>query len=47
MLAGIQVQRTEGGGLKIEAEPEAAGTLAAMFQGMADLLSQAAAKPTE
>jgi len=45
MLAGIQVQRTERGGLRIEAEPEAAGTLAAMFQGMAELLTQAAQPP--
>jgi len=42
MLAGIQVQRTEHGGLRIEAAPEAASTLASMFQGMADLLTQAA-----
>ncbi len=38
----FHVERTAGGGLKIEAEPEAAGTLAAMFQGMADLLMKAA-----
>jgi len=42
LLAGIQVERTEKGGLRIEAPPEAAGALAAMFQGMADLLAAAA-----
>ncbi len=42
LFASINVERTAGGGLKIEAEPEAAGTLAAMFQGMADLLMKAA-----
>ena len=44
MLAGINVQRTDNGGLRIEAEPEAATTLAAMFQGMADLLVQAGSR---
>jgi hypothetical protein len=46
MLSSIQVERTEGGGLRIEAPPEAAGTLAAMFQGMADLLSRVNQSPT-
>jgi len=45
LFGAIQVQRTEGGGLKIEAPPEAAGALAAMFQGMADLLAGATAPP--
>jgi SNF2 family DNA or RNA helicase len=45
LLGAIHVQRTEQGGLKIEAPPEAADTLAAMFQGMADLLAAAAAPP--
>jgi len=39
LFAAIQVERTPEGGLKIEAPPEAAGALAAMFQGMADLLA--------
>jgi len=38
-LETITVERTPDGGLKIEAPPETAGTLAAMFQGMADLLN--------
>jgi len=41
LFAAIQIERTAEGGLKIEAPPEAAGTLAAMFQGMADLLARA------
>ncbi len=42
LFAGMHVERTENGGLRIEAPPEAAGALAAMFQGMADLLAAAA-----
>jgi len=42
LFAAIQVERTAQGGLRIEAPPEAAGPLAAMFQGMADLMAQAA-----
>jgi len=45
LFAAIQVERTAGGGLRIEAPPEAAGTLAAVFQGMADLMARAAAPP--
>jgi SNF2 family DNA or RNA helicase len=41
LLAGVRVERTSEGGLRIEAPPEAAGTLAAMFQSMADLLATA------
>lgn len=41
LFAAIQVERTAQGGLKIEAPPEAAGALAAMFQGMAELLAGA------
>jgi len=49
LFAGMHVERTENGGLRIEAPPEAAGALAAMFQGMADLLATAAspASPEE
>jgi hypothetical protein len=42
LFAGMHVERTENGGLRIEAPPEAAGALAAMFQGMANLLATAA-----
>jgi hypothetical protein len=45
LVAGVTVQRTASGGLLIEARPEAASTLAALFSGMAQLL-QAAAAPT-
>jgi len=45
LFAAIQVERTAQGGLRIEAPPEAAGTLAAVFQGMADLMARAAAPP--
>jgi len=42
LFAAIRVERTEEGGLRIEAPPETADTLAALFQGMADLLARAA-----
>ncbi|NLE89120.1 MAG: DEAD/DEAH box helicase [Myxococcales bacterium] len=38
LLRSLRVQRTSTGGLSIEAPPEAAGTLAALFEGMAQLL---------
>jgi superfamily II DNA or RNA helicase len=41
LFAAIRVERTAEGGLRIEAPPEGAATLAAMFQGMADLLAGA------
>jgi hypothetical protein len=44
LFAGLTVQRTGRGGLVIEAPPETASTLAALFAGMAQLL-QAAAMP--
>jgi SNF2 family DNA or RNA helicase len=44
LVAGVRVRRTAGGGLIIEAPPETASTLAALFSGMAQLL-QAAAPP--
>jgi superfamily II DNA or RNA helicase len=43
LFSSVQVRRTDRGGLVIEAPPEAASTLAAVFQGFAQLL-QAAAK---
>jgi hypothetical protein len=39
------VRQTPAGGLAIEAPPEAASTLAAMFEGMARMLSAAAQAP--
>ena len=39
------MQRTASGGLVIEAPPETASTLAALFSGMAQLLQAAAAPP--
>jgi len=44
LVSGLTVQRTDRGGLVIEAPPETASTLAALFSGMAQLL-QAAAIP--
>jgi hypothetical protein len=46
VVSGLTVQRTASGGLVIEAPPETASTLAALFSGMAQLL-QAAAAPQE
>jgi SNF2 family DNA or RNA helicase len=43
LFSALNVQRTKQGGLVIEAPPEAASTLAAMFSGLAQML-QAAAK---
>ena len=45
LVSGLKVQRTATGGLVIEAPPEAASTLAALFSGMARLLEAAAAAP--
>ena len=46
LVSGLTVQRTAAGGLLIEAPPEAASMLAALFSGMAQLLQGAAAKRT-
>jgi superfamily II DNA or RNA helicase len=43
LVSGLTVQRTGTGGLRIEAPPETAATLAALFSGMAQLLQAAAA----
>jgi hypothetical protein len=43
LFSGLSVQRTAAGGLVIEAPPETASTLAALFSGMAQLLQAAAA----
>ena len=45
LVSGLTVQRTASGGLVIEAPPETASTLAALFSGMAQLLQAAAAPP--
>ena len=42
LVAGLTVQRTAAGGLVIEAPPETAATLAALFSGMAQLFQAAA-----
>jgi hypothetical protein len=42
LVAGVTVQRTASGGLVIEAPPETASTLGALFAGMAQLLEAAA-----
>jgi hypothetical protein len=41
LVSDVSVQRTAGGRLVIEAPPEAASTLAALFAGMAQLLQSA------
>jgi superfamily II DNA or RNA helicase len=46
LVSGVSVQRTAGGGLIIQAAPETASTLAALFSGMAQLL-QAVAPPAD
>ena len=43
LVSGLIVRRTHSGGLVIEAPPETASTLAALFSGMAQLLQAAAA----
>jgi SNF2-related domain/Helicase conserved C-terminal domain len=45
LLQGIRVERSAGGGITIQAEPAAAATLAAMFEGMARLITASAAAP--
>ena len=45
LVAGVTVRRTASGGLVIEAPPEAASTLGALFSGMAQLLHSAATPP--
>jgi hypothetical protein len=46
LFSGLTVQRTARGGLVIEAPPETASTLAALFSGMAELLQAAAVAST-
>jgi helicase-like protein len=45
LFSGLTVQRTGRGGLVIEAPPETASTLAALFGGMAQLLQAAVTPP--
>jgi len=42
LFASVRVERTAEGGIRLEAPPEAAASLAALFQGMAQLMGQAA-----
>jgi hypothetical protein len=42
LFGSVQVRRTASGGLTLEAPPEAAASLAALFEGMAKLLAQSA-----
>jgi hypothetical protein len=42
----LRVERTAGGGIRLEAPPEAAASLLAVFEGMARLLGDAARGPT-
>jgi hypothetical protein len=42
LFAGVSVQRLPDGRLVLEAQPEAAATLASLFEGMAALLKQSA-----
>jgi superfamily II DNA/RNA helicase len=46
LFSSVAVRRTDRGGLVIEAPPEAASTLAAVFQGFAQMLQAAAGKPS-
>ena len=41
LFASVRVERTAGGGLRLDAAPEAAASLAALFEGMARLLATA------
>jgi hypothetical protein len=45
LVSGLRVQHTASGGLIIEAPPDTASTLAALFAGMAQLLRAVAAPP--
>jgi hypothetical protein len=45
LVSRLTVQRTAGGGLVIEAPPDTASALAALFSGMAQLLQAAATSP--
>src|SRR5262249_21512117 len=45
LMSGLTVQRTAARGLVIEAPPETASTLAALFSGLAQLLQVAATAP--
>lgn len=47
LLSSIRVRKTPDGGLSLEAPPEAAGTLAGLFQGLGELLARAASPPTD
>jgi superfamily II DNA or RNA helicase len=44
LFSALQIRRTDRGGISIEAPPEAAATLAALFEGMASMLRAQAAE---
>jgi hypothetical protein len=46
LFAAVSVERTAGGGVRLEAPPEAAASLVALFEGMARLLGKAPTSPT-
>lgn len=41
LFDSVRIERTQGGGMRIEADPEAAETLAALFEGLAGMLRRA------
>ena len=45
LFAGLRIEPTQAGGLRIEAEAEVAGTLASLFEGLASMLRAGAAPP--
>jgi hypothetical protein len=47
LLGALKVERGPDGGIRIEAPPSAAGALASLFEGMARLMSAAAAPPED
>ena len=46
LFAAVRVERTVGGDVRLEAPPEAAASLVALFEGMARLLGKAPSGPT-
>ncbi len=47
LFQALRVERTESGGVRIEAPPEAASSLLALFEGMAKLLGSVAERPRD
>jgi hypothetical protein len=46
LFAAVRVERTAAGGVRLEAPPEAAASLVALFEGMARLLGRVSTSPT-